>query len=59
MNAPLSFSSDAHSKSWLTKKAIPAVKKAIPNIQKAANIAQVIFPNSAVVGKIATVANML
>ncbi len=59
MDAPLSFSSNADSKSWLKKKLIPAVKKALPVVQKAANIAAVIFPGSAVIGKVAGVANLL
>jgi hypothetical protein len=59
MNAPLSFSSNADSKSWLKKKALPAIKKALPVIQKVANIAAVVFPGSAVIGKVAGVANLL
>jgi hypothetical protein len=59
MDSSLSFSADAHQKSWLTKKVIPAIQKAIPVVQKVANIAQVIFPNNAVIGKVAQVSNML
>ena len=51
MNSPLSFSSDAHQKNFF-KKVVNVVKKVAP-------IAQVIFPKSTVVGKVAGVAALL
>ena len=47
MHAPrssLSFSSDAESKNWLTKKAIPAVKKALPIANKVLPVAATFIP---------------
>ena len=46
MSAPttLSFSSDAQSKSWLTKKAIPAIKKALPVANKVLPVAATFIP---------------
>ena len=58
MDAPLSFSADADNKGWLKDKALPALKNALPVVQKVSQIGAVIFPNSAVIGKIAQVSVM-
>jgi hypothetical protein len=57
MNTPatLSFSSDADQKLKVGK----FVKGAVKVVKKVAPIAQVIFPGSAVVGKVAGVAGLL
>jgi hypothetical protein len=56
MNAQqLSFSSDADQKLKLGK----VFKKVVAVVKKVAPIAQVIFPGSAVIGKVAGVANLL
>jgi hypothetical protein len=58
MSAPrssLSFSSDADQKLKIGK----VVKGAVKVVKKVAPIAQVIFPGSAVIGKVAGVANLL
>lgn len=58
MSAPrssLSFSSDADQKLKIGK----IIKGAVKVVKKVAPIAQVIFPGSAVVGKVAGVANLL
>ncbi len=54
-----SFSSaDVHSKSWLTKKAIPAVKKALPVANKilpvAATFVPALRPVATVVGAVSS-----
>jgi hypothetical protein len=55
MDAPLSFSSNADSKFKFGK-----IFKPILNVvKKVAPIAQVIFPGSAVIGKVAGVASLL
>jgi hypothetical protein len=58
MNAPttLSFSSDAADQKLKIGKII---KGAVKVVKKVAPIAQVIFPGSAVIGKVAGVANLL
>jgi hypothetical protein len=55
----ISFSSDdAQSKSWLTKKAIPAVKKALPVANKilpvAATLVPALRPVATVVGAVSS-----
>ena len=54
----LSFSSDPQSKSWLTKKALPAVKKALPIAGRilpvVAPFVPVLQPVAAVVGAVGT-----
>jgi hypothetical protein len=57
MSAPttLSFSSDADQKLKIGK----VLKGAVRVVKKVAPIAQVIFPGSAVIGKVAGVANLL
>ena len=57
MSAPttLSFSSDADQKLKIGK----IIKGAVKVVKKVAPIAQVIFPGSAVIGKVAGVANLL
>lgn len=57
MNTPLTFSTDApHQKSWLTKKAFPAVMKALPVANRvlpvAATFVPALRPVAAVVGTI-------
>lgn len=59
MNTPLSFSADApHQKSWLTKKAFPALKKALPIANRvlpvAATFVPALRPVAAVVGTISS-----
>jgi hypothetical protein len=39
-----SFSSDAQSKNWLTKKALPAVKKVLPVANKVLPVAATFIP---------------
>jgi len=52
----LSFSSDPQSKSWLTKKALPAVKKALPVVERVlpavAPFVPALQPIAAVVGAV-------
>lgn len=61
MNSTLSpsFSSDVHSKSWLTKKVLPAVKKALPIagriLPAVAPFVPALRPVAAVVGAIGTI----
>jgi hypothetical protein len=60
MNTAPSFSSDApHQKSWLTKKALPAVKKALPIANKilpvAATFVPALRPVATIVGTISSI----
>ena len=57
MNTPLTFSSASpDQKSWLTKKAIPAIRKALPVVNRvlpvAATFVPALRPVAAVVGAI-------
>ena len=59
MNTPLTFSTDApHQKSWLTKKAFPAVMKALPVANRvlpvAATFVPALRPVAAIVGTISS-----
>lgn len=59
MNTPLTFSSAApDQKSWLTKKAIPAIRKALPVVNRvlpvAATFVPALRPVAAVVGTISS-----
>jgi hypothetical protein len=61
MNTPshsLSFSSDAQSKNWLTKKAFPALMKTLPVANKilpvAATFIPVLRPVAAIVGTVSS-----
>jgi hypothetical protein len=52
MNTPLSFSSDADSKSWFSKKALPIIKKA-------SQISKIILPGNGIINKVALIAGVL
>ncbi len=57
MNTPLSFSCTApHQKSWLSKKALPAINKALPVANKiipvAATFIPALQPADAIVGAV-------
>jgi hypothetical protein len=59
MNAPLSFSCAApHQKSWLTKKALPAINKALPVANRilpvAATFIPALQPAAAIVGAVSS-----
>jgi hypothetical protein len=59
MNTPLSFSCAApHQKSWLTKKALPAINKALPVANRILPVAATFIPGlqpaAAIVGAVSS-----